>query len=134
MELSLVLDTNAYSDWRQNGRWHVIIRTADRIRLPSVVLGELFHGFRRGRKGPENLRKLDAFLAEPQVLVQPIGRRTAEIYGEFLEVLRRKATPIPTNDIWIAACVQETNSLLATRDEHFEHLPEIRLVDEGERA
>ena len=47
MELNLVLDTNAYSDWRRSGRWHSNIALANRVVLPVVVLGELLHGFRK---------------------------------------------------------------------------------------
>ena len=39
--------------------------------------------------------------------------------------LRRQATPIPTNDIWIAALVLEHNLALHVRDKHFDHLPQI---------
>ena len=47
MELNLVLDTNAYSDWRRSGRWLSNIALANRVILPVVVLGELLHGFRK---------------------------------------------------------------------------------------
>lgn len=43
MELILVLDTNAYSDWRRSGRWHERIAVANRVVLPATMLGELHH-------------------------------------------------------------------------------------------
>ena len=46
MELILVLDTNASSDWRRSGRWHDRISVANRIVVPATVIGELHHGFR----------------------------------------------------------------------------------------
>ena len=61
------------------------------------------HGFRKGTKFEENARKLREFLAEPQVEVHPVTFRTAEIYGEFVNYLQQQGTPIPTNDIRIAA-------------------------------
>lgn len=132
MALILVLDTNAYSDWRRAGRWHDQLVRADRIFVPIPVLGELFHGFRRGGKADVNLASLDAFLAEPQVDLLPVTRRTAEIYALFIEQLQKQGTPIPTNDIWIAAATHQVHGQLLTRDAHFAHLPQIRLAGSGD--
>ena len=49
---------------------------------------------------------------------------------EELYFLREKGTPIPTNDIWIAAMVRETGGKLLTRDSHFECLPQVELERE----
>jgi len=125
MELIVALDTNAYSDWRGSGRWHETLTVADRILIPAVVLGELFHGFRKGKRHAENRRRLEEFLTEPQARIADVTRRTAEIYGEFLTLLQKQATPIPTNDIWIAAVAHEHSAVLLTRDRHFIHLPEV---------
>ncbi len=129
MDLIVVLDTNAYSDWRRAGRWHERLANADRIYVPSVVLGELFHGFRKGGRLQENLSSLEAFVAEPQVSVLEVTRRTAEVYASFLLQLRQQGTPIPTNDIWIAAGAHEVHGKLLTRDGHFKHLPQVRVVE-----
>ena len=130
MDLTVVLDTNAYSDWRRTGYWHDWLAKADRVLVPAVVVGELIHGFRKGREFPTNTASLEAFLGEPQVEVLPVGRRTAEIYGEFVLHLQNQGTPIPTNDIWIAAGVHEVHGLLLTRDGHFVHLPQVRVAEE----
>lgn len=130
MDLILVLDTNAYSDWRRYRRWNENLAMADRVLVPVVVLGELFHGFGRGNRRVANICNLDAFLREPQVDVAPVTRRTAEIYVEFLMLLRAQGTPIPTNDIWIAALTHECNGQLVTSDRHFRHIPPVRLAEE----
>jgi len=130
MELILVLDTNAYSDWRRSGRWHTRISVANRVVVPATVIGELHHGFRKGSKFEENTRKLREFLAEPQVEVHPVTFHTAEIYGEFVNYLQQLGTPIPTNDIWIAAAAHELRGSLASDDDHFRHLPFIDLAEE----
>lgn len=127
MELIVVLDTNAYSDWRRFGRWHEILAHADRILMPVVVMGELIHGFKEGDRLEQNLSKLDTFLGQPQVEEPVFSRTTADIYGDLLHYLRKNGTPIPTNDIWIAACAYEHHALLLTRDKHFEHLPLLRV-------
>lgn len=130
MELTLVLDTNAYSDWRRTGRWHERIAIADRIVIPVIVIGELLHGFRKGGLFEKNLGGLHAFLKEPQVEVMPVTLRTAEIYSEFLLHLQTIGTPIPTNDIWIAALCHECHGELATRDGHFSSLSLLDLSKE----
>lgn len=130
MDLIVVLDTNAYSDWRRSGRWHANIAIADRVVIPSIVLGELLHGFGKGGRAAENIGKLDDFLSQPQVELATLTRRTAEIYGHLLEQLQTQGTPIPTNDIWISSIARELNGELATRDAHFEHLPQVRLARE----
>lgn len=128
MELTVVLDTNAYSDWRTSGRWHELISVADHVAIPSIVLGELMHGFRKGQRMEKNLAGLHAFLNEPQVQILPVNERTAEIYAEFLLQLQSQGTPIPTNDIWIAALTHECRGELATRDAHFDFLPQVPRV------
>jgi len=54
------------------------------------------------------------------VKIYPVGERTAEFYGEIDKNLRTQGTPVPTNDIWIAAAAQENGFVLASHDRHFE--------------
>jgi tRNA(fMet)-specific endonuclease VapC len=130
MELTVVLDTNAYSDWRRSGRWHEWIAIADRVVMPVIVLGELYHGFRKGSLTRQNQAQLHEFLSEPQVVLMPATRRSAEIYGAFLDDLQQRGTPIPTNDIWIAAMAHECAGRLISRDTHFDFLPQVARVVE----
>lgn len=130
MELILVLDVNACSDWRRSGRWHGKIAIADRVVMPSLVLGKLRHGFRQGNLQEKNVKTLHAFLKEPQVETMPMILRTGEIYSEFLLHLQIQGTPLPTNDIWIAALTHECRSELATRDGQFRSLPRLDLAAE----
>jgi tRNA(fMet)-specific endonuclease VapC len=44
---------------------------------------------------------------------------TAERFGRIAAALRRRGTPIPTNDIWIAAQAMESGAELLSFDEHF---------------
>ena len=98
---------------------------ADRVVVPSVVLGELEFGFLNGTRRDENHRKLMEFLRHSHVEVAVVDHRTAEIYAELLFFLRSKGKPIPTNDIWIAALALEHSLVVYTRDTHFDHLPQI---------
>ena len=42
---------------------------------------------------------------------------------------RRQGTPIPVNDLWIAAVVMEHGLDLYSRDSHFDHLPQLPRVE-----
>jgi tRNA(fMet)-specific endonuclease VapC len=130
MEVIVVLDTNAYSDWRRAGKWAGNLATADRVVVPSVVLGELEFGFLKGTRRDENRGKLLGFLRDPHVEVAMVDHRTAEIYAELLFFLRSKGKPIPTNDIWIAAQARQSGGELAARDGHFAELPMLRMAME----
>jgi tRNA(fMet)-specific endonuclease VapC len=47
---------------------------------------------------------------------------TADRFGRVAASLRRKGTPIPSSDIWIAAHALETGSDLVSFDKHFAHV------------
>ncbi|NQU40860.1 MAG: PIN domain-containing protein [Lentisphaerae bacterium] len=49
-------------------------------------------------------------------------------YGRLYAQLRSQGTPVPTNDLWIAALVVQHRLTLLTRDDHFKHLPQISRV------
>jgi tRNA(fMet)-specific endonuclease VapC len=128
----VLLDTNAYSDLRR-GREAVVerIRAAEEVLLSSVVAGELLYGFRVGSRFKRNLTELEAFLARPFVRFLPVTRVTADRYARIASALRRKGTPIPTNDIWIAAHAVETGADLLSSDAHFSHVDGVAWLDPG---
>ncbi len=127
--MNLVLDTNAYSDYvRGNKSILATLNGAEIVYIPVIVIGELKRGFYYGRKVAHNLETLNAFLAKPRVKLLEVDDETADQYGHLAAFLKRNGTPIPTNDIWIAAlCVQYDLPLL-TRDSDFDHLSQVMLV------
>ena len=68
---------------------------------------------------------LQRFLALPKVDVLFASETTTVHYAEVFAQLREQGTPVPTNDMWIAALVQEHRLTLYSRDEHFRHLPQL---------
>jgi tRNA(fMet)-specific endonuclease VapC len=119
----LVLDTSAYSHLRAgDDRVLDFIAAAQIVLLPTVVLGELEAAFLLGRRERENRRLLAEFLAEPFVSVLPITPSVAIRYGRFFADLRRAGTPIPTNDLWIAATALDSGAHLLTFDGDFERI------------
>lgn len=116
----IFLETNSYSRYATGE--NIIKKQIDESRevlISVVTLGELYLGFREGNREYENLKLLNAFLAERRVKVISISKKTSQEYGKIKYELRRKGTPIPENDIWIAAQVIETGSELVSYDDHF---------------
>lgn len=104
-------------------------RVAERISetevlIPGTALGELYYGARKSVHAAENLAKIQQFAAATQVL--SCDAVTAWIYGEIRNQLRLKGRPIPENDIWIAATAIQHDVTLATRDEHFDHVSDLK--------
>lgn len=128
----LALDTSAYSAFE---RLHAAIRDdlerADEIWISSIVLGELTAGFLAGRKYRYNAGRLAAFLGLPGVKVGLLDRATADRYADITQYLRKAGTPLPTNDVWIAAHAMQHGLEVATTDRHFLKVPQIltRLFD-----
>ena len=124
----ILLDTNAYAAFKQgNAEAISILQQAPGIALNSVVLGELLSGFAFGSREDINRRELAQFLDSQRVVVLPIDRRTSDHYAIIYLALKKAATPIPTNDMWIAASALQHNLLLYTFDQHFQVVPGLRI-------
>ena len=129
MAVRIALDANRYTDLARGDREvAAVLETAEQVLLPFAVLGELRAGFAAGRWGIENERLLQRFLAKPGVESLFASEATTRHYAQLYRQLRQQGTPIPTNDLWIAALVVEHDLALCTRDDHFRHLPQLVLV------
>jgi tRNA(fMet)-specific endonuclease VapC len=53
---------------------------------------------------------------------------TAIHYARISADLEQKGTPIPENDVWIAAVALECGMPLATRDTHFGRVEGLKLL------
>ena len=122
----LVLDTSAYSQFRAgHSRVLDLLARAAVVVVPTVVLGELEAGFVLGRRAEENRRVLVEFLDEPFVNIQNLTVVTARYYGRLFGALRRAGTPIPINDVWIAAATMECGGHLLTFDADYRRVPDL---------
>ncbi len=118
--MKILLDTSAYVGFKRNMEELVAaIIEADTILFSPVVLGELLFGFRNGARFKENTEELDEFLDHERVSLAQITEITSDRYSRIATQLKRQGTPIPTNDIWIAAQVMEHGAELITQDKHF---------------
>jgi tRNA(fMet)-specific endonuclease VapC len=124
----IVVDTNAYSRLMV-GDTDVFeaLGNADTVYMSVFVLGELFAGFRGGVREAENRNILKQFLGKPTVKIIMASPETADIFGWLKHQLKQAGTPIPINDVWIAAHTIETGSTLMTFDSHFDRIPGLRL-------
>ena len=124
-----LLDTNAYAALKRN---HIgvadLVRDSSELVFSMIVVGELLFGFRNGSRFDRNMKELDDFLTNARVSVLSITRPTADRFGRIAAALRQAGTPIPTNDIWIAAHAFESGAELITFDQHFQAVPGLGLV------
>ena len=127
--MKVCLDTNAYSRlMRGHPPLTELLETAAVVMLPVTVLGELHAGFELGSRRETNRRFLDDFLDQSGVERVEVSPDMAERYGILVAQLSRQGTPIPTNDIWIAACALDSGARLVTYDPHFEHVQGLIVV------
>jgi tRNA(fMet)-specific endonuclease VapC len=126
--MKLVLDTNTYClcDMGNENSLELVER-ASSLFLPSIVYGELYYGFRHGKRFENNLQRLNQFIDEYEVEVISIDLDVARKFGDIFASLRKKGTPIPTNDIWIAACCMSVGGTLLTSDRHFQTIEQIQV-------
>lgn len=110
---------------RGDGAVKGMLQTAEAIYFNPIVLGELRTGFLRGRTREKNEDRLKRFLASSRVSVVDVDSDTAERYAVILDALWTAGTPIPTNDIWIAASAMQFGLTVVTTDAHFLKIPQI---------
>jgi tRNA(fMet)-specific endonuclease VapC len=127
--MRVALDTNRYGDVARGLAEAVsVIESAEEVFIPFVVLGELRAGFATGRRSLENERVLRRFLLRPGVHSLFADIDTTQHYAAVYSQLRAQGTPIPTNDLWIAALILQHDLVLYARDQHFDHLPQITRI------
>lgn len=123
---SFCLDTSAYSNFRRgNEEVAALLDQAELVGMPTVALGELRTGFLLGGKRQRNEAELDAFLDNPVVEVLPVDAETSRHYAGIVAELRKAGTPVPTNDIWIAATAARNGTTVLTCDDHFERISRV---------
>ena len=106
-----------------------IVKVADQFpAVPAVVIGELRFGFLAGSAIRRNEDELERFLAHPVVEELPVDREVARAYAEILTALRERGTPIPTDDVWVAATCATAGAPLIAYDAHFRAVDRIGTV------
>ncbi len=121
--MKYLFDTTAYSHLLKG---HVIVanvlKNAETIFLPNVVIAELRYGFMLGTKQEENERLLTRFIANKKIHVLLPDNATTDYFINIAIFARKKGIQLSTHDIWIAALTEQWNVTLITFDYDFKHL------------
>jgi tRNA(fMet)-specific endonuclease VapC len=124
--MNIALDTNTYRAFMDAATATVgLVRRADAVVMPVPVLAELRYGFARGTRGRKNEAVLVDFLDSNRVRVVCCDEDTTHVYAQLKVQLAKQGTPIPINDVWIAALVLQHSLHLHTLDRDFDRLPQL---------
>jgi tRNA(fMet)-specific endonuclease VapC len=125
----VLIDTNIYSlALKGDPQVAGVLKKIGSIGISAISIGELLSGFKGGGREEKNKAELDFFLDSPRVVVYPVDVDTADFYAVIRNNLKSAGTPIPTNDIWIAAVAFQHGHKLFTKDEHFKMVPGLALL------
>jgi len=126
---TIVLDTNALIRLFKGVAPEVerALMGCSRLFFPLAVYAEFLAGLAQRKRPPEQTL-FEELLATPNTFVHRPTEATAQHYARILNQLRKQGTPIPTNDIWIAAETMELGGALYTYDSHFEQIPLLNCV------
>jgi tRNA(fMet)-specific endonuclease VapC len=127
--MRIAMDSNRYSDLRR-GRPEVVefLSLVAEIHVPLIVLAEQRAGFAAGIRREENERLLNLFLNQAGTFVVQPDQQTTFLYADLFAYLKARGTPIPTNDLWIAALAVQHSLVLFDRDSDFDRLPQLARV------
>ncbi len=121
----MILDTNALSAAadRKPAALELIAR-AERVAVPVIVLGEYRLGIAQSRHYTSYKNWLRDWIAAVTVL--DIEEETTQHYAAIGLELKKKARPIPANDLWIAALCRQHGLPLLCLDRHFDNVAGIQ--------
>jgi predicted nucleic acid-binding protein len=89
-------------------------------------LGEYRYGIQQSRDRQRYEQWLGESLRNYRVL--DVDEETAISYGTLRTELKKAGTPIPSNDVWIAALCRQHSLALLSRDRHFDLVAGIERV------
>lgn len=102
------------------------------VALPMPVVGELLFGAANSGLSVENSTRYEGFVLDAHLL--PVDLETARLYAETRLLLKTAGTPIPENDLWIAAVCLRYDLTLVTSDRHFRACPGLAVEDWSEAS
>lgn len=102
------------------------IATASELFVPVIALGELYFGAARSSRPEANQAVLDQFVIGRTVLLCDLA--VAREYGRLKSELKTQGTPLPENDMWIAAIALHYGLTVASRDRHFREIGGLAVV------
>ncbi len=122
----MLLDTNIIIAWlKGDAAIAKKIDNAKEIYIPVIVIGELYYGAYYSTQKEKGVTDIQEIAGRYRLL--PVQEDTALAYGKIKAALRKKGTPIPENDIWIAAIAIKHNLTVVTRDKHFDEIDGLKI-------
>jgi tRNA(fMet)-specific endonuclease VapC len=101
------------------------LKSAAKVFIPSIVIGELYYGARKSSRIKENTARISEFVQSTAIL--GCDAETPRRYGDVKGELSQKGRPIPENDVWIAALAVQHTLVLVSRDAHFRYVENLEL-------
>lgn len=124
----MILDTDGLSAFiGGEPTLEAVLLKPGEITVPVIVLGEYLYGVRQSRHRVRYERWLAEYL--PHYRILPVDEESAIRYAAIRSELKEAGTPIPTNDVWIAALCRQYSLPLVSRDRHFDHVRGLRRID-----
>jgi tRNA(fMet)-specific endonuclease VapC len=124
----VILDTNGLSAVADgDAALEPILRKAVEVAVPVIVLGEYRYGIRQSRDRQRYEQWLTESIRNYRVL--DVDEATTISYANLRSELKRAGTPIPSNDVWIAALCRQHSFALLSRDRHFDLVRGIERID-----
>jgi len=115
----MILDTNAVSALQAKDKRLVGVLAEEPVLVLNIIsLGEYRYGIDGSRHHTELLNWLDALVVRSEVLAPSLD--TISHYSSIRHDLRKAGTPIPANDMWIAALARQHQMPVLSRDAHFD--------------
>ena len=128
--MPLLLDTNVLIKFlRGDNKIAKVVSTYEQILVPTVVIGEYKAGVAgETAAGHQQLSALEMFLDSTAVKIVGVTEDVANAYARIFRVLKANGTPIPQNDLWIAACAITKGAVVYSLDTHFSNVPLLERV------
>ena len=124
----MILDTNGLSAVADgDASLMPILRQATEIAIPVIVLGEYRYGVRQSRER----KRYEQWLMDslPNYRILDVDQETTTYYATLRTELKKAGTPIPSNDVWIAALCRQYGLPILSRDRHFDIVAGLRRID-----
>ena len=123
----MILDTNALSAWAEGvATVEAPLRSARRLVVPSIVLGEYYFGIRQSKHRERYEDWLRRYLPLAEIAI--VNHATAGVYADVRLELKRSGKPIPPNDALIAALARQHGLPVLSNDAHFDRVDGVQRI------
>ena len=131
MKCPLLLDANAIISLFDGSDPELerALCAAEELVVPVVAYAEVVAGTESATKRAKaTIEALSTLMSMPNTRLSPVSEATVRHYSKTYNLLKKNGTPIPTNDIWVAASTLEVGGVLFTRDRHFLKIPMLDTI------